>query len=160
MTRRGAPNILSQEHLQKEHKTSFHYPSNGQPSARDRHGTFILVTRNNLSHILTLPYELTSLFAHTCFGPTSTNTTLWHHHPRHHHRLGRESVTLVLRSKNDTGAKYDGHNYVFFYKLCVLAKLHDAVVNPYHGSRPSTCFHALNFDTLIWGLAEPNTCLV
>lgn len=54
MSKRGAPSIISQEHLRKRHNISFHYPAVGQPTASDAHGDFILVMYNNLPHLQTI----------------------------------------------------------------------------------------------------------
>jgi hypothetical protein len=47
MSKRGAPSIISQEHLMKRYNISFHYPVAGQPTASDAHGNFILAMYNN-----------------------------------------------------------------------------------------------------------------
>eukprot|EP00873_Tetraselmis_striata_P042306 jgi/Tetstr1/462570/TSEL_007556.t1 len=48
MTARGAPTILSQEYLRREHGVSFSYPARGAPSATDSHGSLVLTMVNDL----------------------------------------------------------------------------------------------------------------
>eukprot|EP00873_Tetraselmis_striata_P017931 jgi/Tetstr1/438195/TSEL_026795.t1 len=51
MTVRGAPTILSQEYLRREHGVSFSYHAHGAPSAADSHGSLILTMVNDLSFL-------------------------------------------------------------------------------------------------------------
>eukprot|EP00873_Tetraselmis_striata_P002189 jgi/Tetstr1/422453/TSEL_013291.t1 len=48
MTAKGAPTILSQEYLRREHGVSFSYPARGAPSATDSHGSLVLTMVNDL----------------------------------------------------------------------------------------------------------------
>eukprot|EP00873_Tetraselmis_striata_P028973 jgi/Tetstr1/449237/TSEL_036442.t1 len=48
MTARGAPTILSQEYLRREHGVSFSYPARGAPSATDSHGSLVITMVNDL----------------------------------------------------------------------------------------------------------------
>jgi hypothetical protein len=126
MSKRGAPSIISQEHLRKRHNISFHYPAIGQPTASDAHGDFLLVMYNNLPHLQTIDGEFTSLLAYKGVGPMSTDTTLWHQRLGH---PGKDTMTLALRSAGITGAKYDNHVPLLSCEPCILAKLHHAPVN-------------------------------
>jgi hypothetical protein len=50
MLKRGAPSIISHEHLKKRHNLIFHYIAIGYLTANDPHGYFILGMHNNLLH--------------------------------------------------------------------------------------------------------------
>jgi hypothetical protein len=100
------PNIISHEHLRKRHNIISHNFAIGQPIASDAHDIFILVMYNNPPHLQTLPGEFTSLLAYKGVGPTPIDTTLWHQRLGY---LGRDTMTLDLRSVHTNGAKCDSH---------------------------------------------------
>jgi hypothetical protein len=61
-------------------------------------------------------------------------------------------MTLVLKSVDITGMKYDTHVLLLSYERCILAKLHRALVNNHPGTKATTCCHALSSD--VFGLLE------
>eukprot|EP00873_Tetraselmis_striata_P025534 jgi/Tetstr1/445798/TSEL_033444.t1 len=145
MTARGAPTILSQEYLRREHGVSFSYPARGAPSAADSYGSLVLTMINHLpfltgghavSHGTAPPSACLA-----CKGPPES--------PPDAHRLqlrlghpGRDGMKALLRSESIVGVPATADAAMPDCEPCIMGKLRHASVSraPASAVQPFSAF--------------------
>eukprot|EP00873_Tetraselmis_striata_P021150 jgi/Tetstr1/441414/TSEL_029660.t1 len=145
MTARGAPTILSQEYLRREHDVSFSYPARGAPSAADSHGSLFLTMINDLP-FLTGGHAVSSGTAppSACLaykGPPESPPDAHRLHLRLGHP-GRDGMKALLRSEFVVGVPAAADAAMPDCEPCIMGKLRRASVSraPASAVQPFSAF--------------------
>eukprot|EP00873_Tetraselmis_striata_P026590 jgi/Tetstr1/446854/TSEL_034332.t1 len=132
MTARGAPTILSQEYLRREHGVSFSYPARGAPSATDSHGSLVLTMVNDLPFLTgghsespgTAPPSACLAYK----GPPESPPDAHRLHLRLGHP-GRDGMKALLRSESVVGVPAAADATMPDCEPCIMGKLRHASVS-------------------------------
>eukprot|EP00873_Tetraselmis_striata_P037639 jgi/Tetstr1/457903/TSEL_044421.t1 len=132
MTARGAPTILSQEYLRREHGVSFSYPARGAPSATDSHGSLVLTMVNDLPFLTGGHAESPGAAPPSaCLaykGPPESPPDAHRLHLRLGHP-GRDGMKALLRSESVVGVPAAADAAMPDCEPCIMGKLRHASVS-------------------------------
>eukprot|EP00873_Tetraselmis_striata_P017148 jgi/Tetstr1/437412/TSEL_026094.t1 len=132
MTASGAPTILCQEYLRREHGVSFSYPARGAPSATDSHGSLVLTVVNDLPFLTgghsdspgTAPPSACLAYK----GPPESPPDAHRLHLRLGHP-GRDGMKALLRSESVVGVPAAADATLPDCEPCIMGKLRHASVS-------------------------------